>query len=123
MTDTNSFYQYVLPLRAVTHNLYYRIYKGKYHISNVGKKYRTSVKNAFKKYKNIFCFKKTQKLKVDILYYLKKNYRIDLDNLNKGLVDACKDILYEDDSAIFELNCKKFLDQENDQIIINIKEL
>jgi Holliday junction resolvase RusA-like endonuclease len=49
-----------------------------------------------------------------------KTTRPDLDNLCKAILDAMNGIIFDDDSAIVELKCKKLL-AENDYITIKIE--
>jgi len=48
-------------------------------------------------------------LRVHLLFELSNRRRIDLDNLSKGVLDACNNILWADDSSIVELCVKKII--------------
>jgi Holliday junction resolvase RusA-like endonuclease len=59
------------------------------------------------------------KLTIDI--YISDKRRRDLDNFAKILLDSLKDIVFEDDSKVFELHMRKFIGAAIDKIIIDIE--
>jgi Holliday junction resolvase RusA-like endonuclease len=58
---------------------------------------------------------------VEITYYVKKS-NIDIDNLNKVLLDSMNNIVYGDDKQIFELNVKKCL-SDHKRTVITVNEI
>ena len=117
----NNIQQYILPIRGMTYNAYYRIMRNRYIISKKGREFRENVKAYFKNKDNVFCH--TKPIKITLDFYLKYKRKLDCDNLLKGIIDACKEILYCDDSQIYEIHCRKFIGQDNDEIHIEVSEL
>ncbi len=50
---------------------------------------------------------KTSLLRVEIFYFFSQGGRIDLDNIAKPICDALKNLVYMDDSQIYELYLRK----------------
>ena len=60
-------------------------------------------------------------VKVTVEFYFKTKHKRDIDNYFKGLLDCCKDIIFEDDDMIFEIGARKFIGAEDNQIIIEVE--
>ena len=60
-------------------------------------------------------------IKVSIFYYFSDLRCRDIDNYQKLLIDSMKDIVFEDDKMIYELNLKKKIGCKFNKIIINIE--
>lgn len=77
-------------------------------------------------------FKSTQELQLFVKACYSDNRRRDVDN-PKAIMDALKDIiekgetiekrLFEDDSQVFDLHYRKYLQCDDDEVLIQIKEL
>ena len=48
-------------------------------------------------------------LSIDITFELKSSRKRDIDNMLKSLIDSLEGILYDNDSQIFELRCRKVI--------------
>jgi crossover junction endodeoxyribonuclease RusA len=92
---------YVLPFPP-TVNTYYRTFRGKMLISAKGREYRQRVvAQVMSRQRTPFA----GRLKVSIVVNPPDHRRRDLDNINKGLLDAlCHAGVYEDDSQIDQLS-------------------
>lgn len=62
-------------------------------------------------------------LKVRIRLYFKDKRKRDIDNYNKGILDAMTRIVYNDDSQIEELNVKKTIGCGFNKVEIEVEEL
>lgn len=104
-----------LKTRALSLNVYYRIMRGRYIISPKGREYKKLLQDELTRLE----IKPTnENLKLTVTCHFTKNLRRDIDNVCKGLFDALKNFLYEDDSQIFELLLIKKNGQDEDKIII-----
>lgn len=112
--------EYLLKIKAISHNSYYRIYRNRYIISPAGQEFRKNITELLLKYKPE-CV--DYKIKLGILFAFTDNRKRDLDNLQKAVIDACKGILFTDDSQIFELKTMKALQQPEDAIYIQITKI
>jgi len=110
--------EYELNIKGISHNMYYRIFRNRYVISKVGKDFRTNVLNLFNNIPNKICH--AVPVKVAIEFCFKDKRKRDLDNLTKSILDACKKIIYADDSLIYELVTKK-ISGDCDKIKIKIE--
>ncbi len=63
------------------------------------------------------------KLKVSISLYFKDKRKRDIDNYNKGILDAMTGIIYQDDSQIEELYVFKKIGCGFDKVEISIEEM
>jgi Holliday junction resolvase RusA-like endonuclease len=91
-------------------------------ISKLGREFRTKVQEYIKAtYLDAICF--NEPISMYIEFGFKDGRLRDLDNLSKAIIDACKGILYVDDSLIHELHTRKFLYQDDDFINIEIRKL
>ena len=63
------------------------------------------------------------KLNVKIALYFKDKRSRDIDNYNKGILDAMTGIIYEDDSQIDKLKIKKKIGCGFDKVEISIEEM
>jgi Holliday junction resolvase RusA-like endonuclease len=106
---------YNLPIKAISHNMYYRIMRNRYVISPKGRQFREDVKRVLE---SPLTFCHDDKCEMIIEFHFKDNRKRDLDNLSKALIDACKGILFVDDSLIQRLETKKIQGQEADLILI-----
>ena len=78
---------------------------------------RSELKNQFR------CKPLANGLKVRIRLYFKDKRKRDIDNYNKGILDAMTNIVYNDDSQIEELNIKKMIGCGFNKVEIEIKEV
>jgi len=108
----------VLNLKAISYNIYYRIFRGRYIISPQGRHFRETVRRIIEGSSKI-----EGKVHLTIEFRFKDRRLRDLDNLTKSILDACKGYLFDDDSQIYELHTKKVTGCDNDQILINIKQI
>lgn len=114
--------RYTLPMKALSYNLYYRIYRGRFCISPEGRIYREQIRqHLITHYENIVTHVNPIKLYIEFCF--KDNRIHDIDNVLKGTIDALQDILYVNDKQIFELHARKFLCCAEDSINIEISRL
>ena len=78
---------------------------------------RSELKNQFR------CKPLAGSLEVRIWLYFKDKRKRDIDNYNKGILDAMTNIVYNDDSQIEELNIKKMIGCGFNKVEIEIKEV
>lgn len=64
----------------------------------------------------------TEKVKVEIHFYIGNKRKHDLDNLNKLILDSAEGVLFENDNQIHRLELEKFYDKENPRIELFISE-
>lgn len=112
------YWNFEIPIKA--YNSYYRIYRNRYCISHQGQQFRENIKEYFNRFDK---FKFDKPISISFEFYFKDNRKRDLDNMMKAIIDSCKDILFVDDSLIYELKAIKKLGSSNDKIIINIQEI
>lgn len=116
--DENKIEIFYEDLEALSQNLYYHKYKSKTtFISERGREYR-------KKIQEKLPFKKIEgpiKMTIDCSFKTKR--KRDLDNVNKPLIDAIKNIIIEDDDQIYELYMKKKIGCDCSSIRIIIEPL
>ncbi len=65
----------------------------------------------------------TSSLEVRIWLYFKDKRKRDIDNYNKGILDAMTSIVYNDASQIEELNIKKIIGCGFNKVKIEVEEL
>jgi crossover junction endodeoxyribonuclease RusA len=92
---------------GVSHNTYYRIYKGHYTISKIGRAFRERVRNSVRA--SAPSKPLTEPIKLRLLFAFKDKRRRDLDNYQKALIDALKGVVFADDSQIFVLTSGKVI--------------
>jgi len=102
-------------VQALTQNSYYRTYRGSIVISERGRTYKEEVR------KNLPIDKINGKVRMELLFGFRDKRKRDLDNLNKPLIDAMKNIVIEDDDQIWELIMKKEIGIGRDYITIKIE--
>ena len=78
---------------------------------------RSELKNQFR------CKPLASSLEVRIWLYFKDKRKRDIDNYNKGILDAMTNIVYNDDSQIEELNIKKIIGCGFNKVKIEVEEL
>ena len=78
---------------------------------------RSELKNQFR------CKPLASSLEVRIWLYFKDKRKRDIDNYNKGILDAMTNIAYNDDSQIEELNIKKIVGCGFNKVKIEVEEL
>ena len=113
--------RYILPIRALSYNAYYRIFRNRYITSNRGRQFKLDVKTFFDKIPNKRCH--DCKIKMTIDFFFKTNRKTDTDNNMKSIIDACRGILYDDDDLIYEIHARKFIGQMRDEIHIEIENI
>lgn len=107
----------ILPISV---NAAYRTWKGRILISVKGREFKKFLINAFES-KNIPKIEGV--IGMDIEYFFKDRRNRDIDNYQKILIDCMKDILFEDDKMIYNLNLKKNIGCKFNKIIIKIYNL
>lgn len=112
--------EYNLPVKAISYNAYYRIFRNRYVISKEGKQFRQDMIDALNMFKTV-CHDTPVKMTIEMTFDDKR--KRDLDNTQKSIIDACKGILYKDDCLIYELCSKKLLGQPLNSIKITIEKL
>lgn len=60
------------------------------------------------------------RVRVELLFYLTNIYRGDLDNYSKGVLDAIKNILIDDDRYVVQLEIEKKQDKDRPGVAITI---
>ena len=102
--------------------MFYKKYNNRIVISEEGRQYKKNVGDfIIQNYENIICHDEPVLLYIEFGFIDKRIH--DLDNLNQPLINSLKNILYTDDKHIFELHTRKFLDQHDNYINIEIKKL
>lgn len=104
-----------LNVKALSYNRYYRILKGRYIISKVGREYRETIQEQMKNIgpgNGFFEYPTKGPLSLGFVFNFKDRKKRDLDNLLKGIIDTLKGILYVDDSQIEELRATKHVTNE-----------
>jgi len=104
-------------LQALTQNSYYRTFRGSIVISERGRTYKEEIR------KKLPIDKIKGRVRMELLFGFRDNRKRDLDNLNKPLIDAMKNIVIEDDDQIWELIMKKEIGIGRDYITIKIQPL
>lgn len=102
-------------LQALTQNSYYRTFRGSIVISERGRTYKEEIR------KNLPIDKIKGKVRMELMFGFRDKRKRDLDNLNKPLIDAMKNIVIEDDDQIWELIMKKEIGLGKDYITIKIQ--
>lgn len=100
-------------------NGYYRMFRNRVVISKKGREYKKLIQKACRDYG----MKIKGKVQVSISFQLKTKREIDLDNLQKPLLDAIKDILIDDDKFIYKINSRKAIGCDTDSITLKIKNI
>lgn len=65
----------------------------------------------------------TCNLFVEIYFYRSDKRRVDLDNLSKAVLDACNNIIWEDDKQVIALKLYKMYDKKNPRIDMYVRGL
>lgn len=106
-------------------NIMYKTYRGRIILSKRGRDYKKDmvicINDELLK-QNVNEIIKGS-LKVDIDIYFKDKRKRDIDNYGKSLIDCMKNVLFEDDDMIYELNMKKHIGCGFDKTIITITKL
>lgn len=102
--------QLVLEFPGMSHNSFYRIYRGRYTISPAGRNFRIMVLSSIPDEFKIV----TGPVRVTIKFSFRDRRKRDLDNLTKALLDSLKNRAFEDDSMIYELITSKEIGTENE---------
>lgn len=104
-------------VQALTQNSYYRTYRGSIVISERGRVFKEEVR------KHLPIDKIKGRVRMELLFGFRDKRKRDLDNLNKPLIDAMKNIVIEDDDQVWELIMKKEIGIGRDYITIGIQPL
>lgn len=89
-------------LQPPSANVYYRNFHGRMVLSKEGRAFRDVVKA-----KCSGCKKILGTVTIAIIFRFKDQRRRDLDNYFKAVIDATKDILFEDDCMVEQIHSKK----------------
>lgn len=109
-----------IPIKCISYNTYYRIFRGRYCISTAGREFRDEMLVHINE--KLSDNEPTgDKFKMVIECYFTKNYRRDVDNLLKSVLDCITQSkkIYLDDSQVHELTVKKFNNQPNEKVVIS----
>jgi len=109
------FYEDIVPL---SQNAYYNHFRSRVSISKRGAEYRKLIQEKLPIDKKI-----TGPVKLSLIFYFKDKRKRDLDNLNKPLIDAIKNIVIEDDDQVYELYMKKHTGHPNFAFKIIVEKL
>lgn len=102
-----------IPVAPISINAMYKISRHRMYMTAKAKEFKDFVGfNLIKQIKQIH-FNREAKYKLEIDYYIQRDK--DIDNMNKATIDACQDIIFEDDRQIMELNCRKFFVKKEEQ--------
>ena len=107
-------------IKPITINSYYKKFKNRLIISKEGQQFNTSILNHLKDLKNS---KVLGPIKVDLEFHFTDRRIHDLDNLFKPIIDILKNIVFEDDKEIYEINARKKLKQPIYRILIKISKI
>ena len=111
--------QIEIPLKCISYNSYYRIYRGHYCISSEGRIFRDDMELHLNE---LLADNKptNKKIKLTIHCYFEKNYRRDCDNLGKSVLDCLthSKLIYLDDSQIYDLRILKYNNEKQNKIVI-----
>ena len=114
--------QFKIPLKAFSQNMFYKKYNNRIVISEEGRQFKKNVGDWIThNYETIICYDESVLLYIEFGFIDKRIH--DLDNLNQPLINSLKGLLFTDDRHIFELHTRKFLDQHDNYINIEIKKL
>ncbi len=58
---------------------------------------------------------------VELLFSLPHRRRVDLDNLSKAVLDACNEIIWEDDRQVVDLHLRKRHDKKNPGVSVKVR--
>lgn len=112
--------EFILPYKAFTLNAYYRSNRKIVHISKEGLEWKTLIHN----------FITTHNLpkiyggvRAEFGFFFRTKQKRDLDNLFKPLIDVFKNILFEDDDMIFEIDAYKKIGMGNDLIHVKLQHM
>lgn len=86
-------------------------------VSPEAREFRDKVREALKGKRKV-----EGKIALDIEFHFKDKRHRDLDNYLKALIDALKDVAFEDDSMIFKLSASKYLGI-CDKTLVTVKKL
>ena len=111
----------ILPFLPVSVNQSYRSCKNRVYKTKQLCDFEKKVDDLFKNFENVEFLKGD--LSVDIVFELKSCRKRDLDNMLKSLFDSLEGRIFENDSQIFEIKCRKIHNCTQDNTIINIFEI
>lgn len=114
-TPTQDIHIHIEGLQALTQNSYYRTFRGSIVISERGRTYKEEIR------KKLPIDKIKGKVRMELFFGFRDKRKRDLDNLNKPLIDAMKNIIIEDDDQIWELIMKKEIGIGRDYITIKVQ--
>jgi Holliday junction resolvase RusA-like endonuclease len=111
----------ILEVKPLSLHQFYSIYRNRQYITSLGRSYKKIFSDYFHTQSNKICHNKPVKLYIEFHFADKRKH--DLDNVCKPLLDALTNILYVDDSLIYDLCVKKLIGQPNNYIHIEINEI
>lgn len=104
-------------LQALTQNSYYRTFRGSIVISDRGRIFKDEIR------KKLPIDKIKGRVRMEMRFGFRDKRKRDLDNLNKPLIDAMKNIVIEDDDQIWELYMTKEIGIGRDYIEVIITKI
>ena len=116
-------HRFKLPLKPVSLNQAYRRARKGLMLSDKGRKFKEDcadfLAEQYTEEKPL-----SGKLRVKFSFQLREfREKIDIDNFFKLLIDSMKDIVFIDDSQIYELSAKKEIGMDRNEIHISIEEI
>lgn len=105
-------------VNPLSQNAYYNHFRSRVSISKKGIEYRKIIQD------NLPLDKKIHgPVKLSLIFNFKDKRKRDLDNLNKPLIDAIKNILIEDDDQVYELFMKKNISTNESSLTIIVEKI
>ena len=109
----------IVGVQPLSVNTMYRTFRGRVIMSKRGREVKKEITKQLKE-QNVQ--KICGQVKVSVEFYFKTRHKRDIDNYFKGLLDCCKDVIFEDDDMIYEISARKYIGAEDNQIIIEVEE-
>lgn len=103
------------PFKAISHNMYYRIFRSRYVISPAGQMFRFQVAQHLLQVPQVV--KVLGPVQVHIVFQFKDRRARDLDNLCKAILDTVKHVLFEDDSCIQYFSARKTIGDKDNTVV------
>jgi len=96
--------EFVLHIKAVTQNTYYKKFRNRIIIGAEGREYRDTIHLLTNQYPQLL-----GPVKLELHFFFKDKRKRDLDNLHKCFIDSIKNRLIEDDDMVYELHLFKHI--------------
>lgn len=68
-----------------------------------------------------FPLKKDVPICVRIDFFLPDKRKRDIDNLSKAILDGCNRVIYEDDTQVWYLRLRKYVDRDNPRVNVEVE--